>query len=261
MTEITSIPGFDRNSSFGIPTPHANDGRHVRKTMKWLIDDISENAGSLVSKRVEDFRERTQPQLGKVLDPIKDTLHVGPDHTFGILLKPDEYGAGDLIHGRAPHNYLRGHDRERGLIAAMRQHIKKANYHNFHDLMAAFQYYDKSKTGRINIDELREVCIRFNLPAEPELLEQLMDYCDSDKDGQINYLEFANFLNWKDKLPSGLPDRSVPQTADVASIERLQKQIGPCCRQHSHQCLYDQCSCWPLWYLHQGITENMVSPP
>ncbi len=32
-----------------------------------------------------------------------------------------------------------------------------------------------------------------------------MDYCDTDKDGQINYQEFANFLNWKDKLPSGLP--------------------------------------------------------
>ena len=32
-----------------------------------------------------------------------------------------------------------------------------------------------------------------------------MDFCDINKDGQIDYEEFANFLNWKDKLPSGLP--------------------------------------------------------
>jgi len=28
-----------------------------------------------------------------------------------------------------------------------------------------------------------------------------MDYCDVDRDGKINYSEFANFLNWKDKMP------------------------------------------------------------
>ena len=32
-----------------------------------------------------------------------------------------------------------------------------------------------------------------------------MDYCDTNKDGMIDYEEFANFLNWKDKLPSGIP--------------------------------------------------------
>ena len=55
--------------------------------------------------------------------------------------------------------------------------------------------------------ELREVCVKFNLPVETELLEQLMDYCDQDRDGQINYTEFANFLNWKDKLPSDITSR------------------------------------------------------
>lgn len=76
---------------------------------------------------------------------IKDTLKVGPDHTYGILAKPDEYGAGDLMHGRAPSNYLRGKDRQRGVLAAIRQHLKKANFHNFTDLVHAFRYYDKVK--------------------------------------------------------------------------------------------------------------------
>ena len=47
------------------------------------------------------------------------------------------------MHGRAPSDYLRGKDRIRGVIAAMRQHLKKANYHNFGDLLSAFKYYDK----------------------------------------------------------------------------------------------------------------------
>ena len=36
-----------------------------------------------------------------------------------------------------------------------------------------------------------------------------MDYCDTNKDGMIDYEEFANFLNWKDKLPSGIPQSGI----------------------------------------------------
>lgn len=34
---------------------------------------------------------------------------------------------------------------------------------------------------------------------DDELLDSLFDCCDLDKDGLINYRDFANFLNWKDK--------------------------------------------------------------
>lgn len=61
---------------------------------------------------------------------------------FGVIVKPDEHGAGDLIHMRMPSEFLRGKERERGIIAAIRQHLKKANYHNFNDLQAAFAHYD-----------------------------------------------------------------------------------------------------------------------
>jgi len=62
-------PNFNRSSQFGLPTPHENDGRHVRCTLKWVHDAKSESATPIVSKRVDEFRERTQPQLGKVHDP------------------------------------------------------------------------------------------------------------------------------------------------------------------------------------------------
>ena len=77
-------------------------------------------------------------------------MNVGPDHIFGIQLKPDGYGVGDLLHNRIPGNYLRGRDQQRGLVAAMRQHLMKLNYHNFSDLIQAFRFYDKVRYVFVN---------------------------------------------------------------------------------------------------------------
>lgn len=53
----------------------------------------------------------------------------------------------------------------------------------------------------IDKDDLQEVCRQFKLDVSGPVLNELMDYCDADKDGLINFLEFANFLNWKDMMP------------------------------------------------------------
>lgn len=55
--------------------------------------------------------------------------------------------------------------------------------------------------GMIDKEDLQEVCRQFQLGVSGTVLNDLMDYCDTDKDGFINFLEFANFLNWKDKMP------------------------------------------------------------
>lgn len=230
---------YKKDSTFGINTPHDNDGKHTQKSLQWLRNNELDKGTKVVAKRVDDFRERTQPQLGQVHDPIKDTMRVPPDHTFGILIRPDEYGAGDLMHGRVPGSYLRGKDRERGLLAAVRQQLKKANYHNFNDLEAAFMHYDKNGDGKIDIAELRECCIQFNLPIDPELQVQLIDYCDTDGDGAIDHVEFANFLNWKDKMTSQgsgpvATNQEQPSEEPVKSAgsENIKKQIDAAIGEH-----------------------------
>lgn len=224
-------PSFYPDNKFGKPTPHNNEGIKAKKSLKWLFETEQNKATKIVSKRVDDFRERSQPQLGLVHDPIKDTLKTGPDHAYGILVKPDEYGAGDLMHGRAPSEYLRGKERQRGILAAIRQHLKKSNYHNFNDLLHAFRHYDKEGKGKIDINDLREVCLQYHLPLEPELLEQLLDTCDANRDGFIDYIEFSNFLNWKDKMKSGLPDKpdtpvtSARSQSAVSNEELVRKSV------------------------------------
>jgi len=70
-------------------------------------------------------------------------MKVGPDHVFGMLVKPGQYGAGDLIHQRGVNRELRGQDHQRGVVAALRHQLKKANFQNFDNLLSAFRFYDK----------------------------------------------------------------------------------------------------------------------
>lgn len=50
---------------------------------------------------------------------------------------------------------------------------------------------------------MKKSCFQLNLDLDEELLDELFYYCDLDEDGFINYLEFVNFLNWKDKMSLG----------------------------------------------------------
>ncbi|XP_068944347.1 EF-hand domain-containing family member B [Petaurus breviceps papuanus] len=192
---------FYRFQTFGEETPHFNDGRNMAKSLHWLHEQQMKKGSKIVSKRADDFNEKFQHKLGKVWDPIAETMNVPPNHTFGIFLRPDDYGAGDLIYNRLPGQYLRGKDRERAVFAAVRQHLKKVNYRNFDTLLAAFRHFDKNGDGLIDKEELQRACFQMNLELDEVLLDELFNYCDLDKDGRINYQEFTNFLNWKDKMP------------------------------------------------------------
>uniref|UniRef100_A0A8C1TIE0 EFHB C-terminal EF-hand domain-containing protein n=1 Tax=Cyprinus carpio TaxID=7962 RepID=A0A8C1TIE0_CYPCA len=134
---------FRRDSRFGVPTPRYNDVRTISSSLRWPCDSLMHNSAKLVSKRCDDFREKAQLQTGKVHDPIAETLNVPSDHTFGGLMKPDSFGVGDLLHQTPSDEYLKGKDRQRAVVSAVRQHLKKSNYQNFGSLLEEFKYYDK----------------------------------------------------------------------------------------------------------------------
>lgn len=60
-------PDFDATKCFGTKTLHRNDGIFVKKNLSWLGEN--DKTTPLVSKRLDAFRERTQPELGRTLDP------------------------------------------------------------------------------------------------------------------------------------------------------------------------------------------------
>ena len=50
---------------------------------------------------------------------------------------------GELIHMRPDGRLLRGRSVDRSAIAVIRNHLKKANFHSFDNLLHAFKFYDK----------------------------------------------------------------------------------------------------------------------
>ncbi|XP_007895767.2 EF-hand domain-containing family member B isoform X1 [Callorhinchus milii] len=199
----------NKYSTFGIQTPHFNDGRNIKKPLNWLQEEQLKKGAKIISKKLANFREKTQHQLGKGLDPIADTMRVSPDHTFGVLLHPDEYGVEELIHYRNPDTFVHGNRRHKSIFNAARLHLKNANFLNFHSLLEGFRHYDKNGDGKIDREELRDVFLQFKLDLEPALIDELIQYCDQDGDGTINFLEFANFLNHKDRMPLGKLEEAI----------------------------------------------------
>ncbi|NXC92543.1 EFHB protein, partial [Certhia familiaris] len=191
---------FDKSSVYGMETPHYEDGRKTAETLNWVLDLDSKRAPHLVSTQSDDFKEKYQPLVGKALDPIAETMNVPPDHTFGLMIPPDEYDVHDLLHLWVPCEFLRGKDRERVILIAVRQSLKKANYENFDVLLEALRHFDKNGDGVMHKDNLRRIFFQLNMDLDDELLDSLFDCCDLDKDGLINYRDFVNFLNWKDKM-------------------------------------------------------------
>ena len=65
----------------------------------------------------------------------------------------------------------------------------------------------KNKDGNINKEELREACSQSGFPVANDLLDSLFVECDQDKDGAINFLEFSNFLCFKDSMKNGFDSK------------------------------------------------------
>lgn len=229
-----------QNIKFGKETPHFNNGRNMANTMKWVNFKPADRHTRLVSSKWDTFQQRFQPQIGKVLDPISDTMKVGPDFTFGAPLRPDKYSVGDLMHMRDSESLMAGRDLQRGWLACIRHHLKMANYHNFDGLESAFRFYDSNNTGFIEPQNLSDACWKLNLPIDDKQLRVLMQFCccvpgdkpDNDKDFKIDYIQFVNFLNWQQKYDTLMPpdnprlENDEEKEKATVLIRQIDKAIG-----------------------------------
>lgn len=75
---------------------------------------------------------------------------------------PSSIGSDDLIYNRLPSEYLRGKDRERAMVAAVRHHLKNVNCERFDSLLTAFRHYDKASSRA----DLFGLCMGFQIPAD-----------------------------------------------------------------------------------------------
>ncbi|XP_014324405.1 EF-hand domain-containing family member B [Xiphophorus maculatus] len=195
--------GVHKDKTFGDPTPHCNNGRFTAKIVHWLGESHKFHNPNPALKRSGN-KEKLALETGNTIfvgGRKKCPLPVPPDHTFGYVSPMGPYGAGDLLHNAEPGTFPRGPDWQRSAIGIARHFLKRVNFNNFPSLLHAFKYYDKKGRGLIDKEDLWEVCREFKLALNGKLLDELMEYCDVDKDGFLNLVEFANFLTYKDMMP------------------------------------------------------------
>lgn len=73
--------------------------------------------------------------------------------------------------------------------------------------MLEFLTHKKDKDGFINKQELKVGCVYAGCPVADDLLDLVMQECDYDRDGKINFLEFCNFLCYKDSMKTGINNK------------------------------------------------------
>ncbi|CAB1438977.1 unnamed protein product [Pleuronectes platessa] len=201
-----------KDSRFGKATPHHDDGRTAGKTLCWYGESRRFYNPKTVWTRSGD-KDRMQPNSDKA-----NKIH----QTASCLLLSQVLERSSTP--REPGQYVRIPGRQHSLVSAVRIHLKRLNFQNFPSLLQAFRHYDKSGKGMINRDDLLAVCRQLHLEVDQSVVDDLIDYCDTDKDGHINFLEFANFLNWKDRMQIDARDRYImmnaPADIDMTSLSQ-----------------------------------------
>lgn len=198
---------FTRDMMYGVPTPHDNTGIEVRKAMHWIGDPQNMHKAQIVPKVVDDFRERTQPQLGKVHDSMAETLLVPKSHTFGVAIKPDDFGAGQLLHSEAPSVYLQCWRFDKGVLSSIRNKLKKEKFTGFEALLNGLKYLDKDGSGTLAPDLIRKQFFHYDVPLTPDMLELLIHWCTLNGQQQVGYADLIALVNWKEELSADLRAR------------------------------------------------------
>ncbi len=62
----------------------------------------------------------------------------------------------------------------------------------------------KDKDGFISKEELIKACARSGYPIADDLANGVIQDCDVDCDDRLNFLEFSNFLCYKESMDTGL---------------------------------------------------------
>jgi hypothetical protein len=250
---------FTKDSLYGVPTPHDNSGSQARDSLHWLSLDQSSKKTPIVTKRVDDFRERTQPQLGEVHDPIADTLKVDKDHSFGVSVLPDNFSAGELMHiqGDTVYSQCQGYDP--GIMTTIRHRLKNSHFTNFPQLLHALSFTDKNSTGLLSAEKVCETCFQYNLPLTADQLSLLVRWCRSEEgegatlEGGVRYRDLLEMINWQHEIPteletrvqqgntpagSGVPETTSPATlSEYRSSSEVVQVVGGAPPDHTHHTL------------------------
>ncbi|XP_011702424.1 PREDICTED: EF-hand domain-containing family member B-like isoform X2 [Wasmannia auropunctata] len=203
---------FDKHTRFGKPPKSRRSESRVRRILTW----INHEPVTLVNRRQADFVERTRSFVGQVKD--LETSRLYADIVHGRKTIKDEFNVSDI---------LRNFDfNEQALfwwqclqdLNDFRLKLKKRMPEvPFLDIEDELSCLDKEYVGALPEDRVFLIFEKYRIYPNKKFLVPLMDTLQLRKDGNINYREMLNLLNWKRSLPVlpsikqisvGSPDRT-----------------------------------------------------
>ncbi|CAL8068277.1 unnamed protein product [Calicophoron daubneyi] len=185
--------GFDPNKTYGAPTHSDPRGIHVRRALNWFSNELAAKHTPVMSQRQFDYKERFDYKLGRARDPIKDTMKVPEDHTFGVTNPADALTVAQLLHGRIPRqiaglpfdnvppemalkqeNCISSKARAHYLMPVIHHALRNAPFWRGSEITAVLCNRAKG-ADIIPMIEAREIYTHFGVPLDEELTELLFD--------------------------------------------------------------------------------------
>ncbi|KAA0190063.1 EF-hand domain-containing family member C2, partial [Fasciolopsis buskii] len=82
------------------------------------------------------------------------------------------------------------------LIGLAQQTLRKAAFENYGAMLQACQQADADRTGEIDPEVLRRICLTQHVPLPNDMLKAIMEY-SATQSGKIRYELFLSQLNWR----------------------------------------------------------------
>jgi Ca2+-binding EF-hand superfamily protein len=127
---------------------------------------------------------------------------------------------------------------QRGLVDMAQSGLNS----RFSDMFKAFQYVDLDRSGKVNKREIARALDLWNIPIDADKLDEIMNACDQDGDGEITYAEFVDALARDTVAPAAMGKRDmqsleamgVPDLDDQFLLKNRQKKFVPTMNEKSY---------------------------
>ncbi|KYN33959.1 EF-hand domain-containing family member B [Trachymyrmex septentrionalis] len=173
---------FDKCIKFGKPTKGSES--RIRRILTW----INYEPVTLVNDLQADFLQRTRSFVGQVKAPETSRLYA--DIVHGKKTVKDELDKQVLFWEclQDLHNFRR----------KLKKRIQEVPFLAIED---EFFYLDKEYVGTLPEDKIFLIFEKYRIYPNKKFFVPLMDMLQLRIDGNINYREMLNLLNWKRSLP------------------------------------------------------------
>nr|KAG5693047.1 hypothetical protein BaRGS_028807 [Batillaria attramentaria] len=170
---------------------------------------MEEHPDEFPNSNMQKIMEKVRNKLGKSLDDVRTFFSkTNPSasgvcsysHFHDLLCQMDgsltDHEVMTLARNFADQSQQVGPDVAR-LISIAQVELRKRNFEGFHHLMDSLKQQDKTKSGYMPPEAVRNALLSHHVPLPDDIVKGLFEVATVDEKGDVAYVEFLNRINWK----------------------------------------------------------------